>query len=263
MILESSATFESGPGWKLIEGDCLDPETGLASLEAESVGLLLTDPPYAITNVGMWHKGRPGEGKRRFDFFEGDEDWPEMIRTVMQAAEASWPALRKPASAYWWCGHREFGPLVAHYEQLGCTTRFLVWAKKNPSPPPPGSGWPSGAELCVYAFQPGREWNHGGRNPPPNSVTTLDSFRHGQPGKANHPTQKPVRLIEPLILASSRPGDIICDPFAGSGTTGVAALKHGRQFIGWEKDPEFFDVAVRRPSGTRPAKAEGQEELFS
>jgi site-specific DNA-methyltransferase (adenine-specific) len=225
-------------------GDCLP---GLAGLPDRSVDLVVTDPPYAVSNVGMWHYGRPGKGKRRFDFFEGDADFEGMVKSVLAVARETIRVMAPHASAYWWCGHREFGPLVSLFEEHSFKTRFLVWAKKAPSPPPPGSGWPSGAELCVFAFpQTGRIWNHDGRNPPPNNVLIADSFRHGQPGKEDHPTQKPLTVVAPLIAASSREGHMVLDPYAGSGTTLVAAKQLGRRAVGWERDPKYHAAAVRR-----------------
>lgn len=257
--------------WDLRLGDCLDPVTGLAALADASVDAVISDPPYAVSSEGEWHVGQPGKGKRRLDFFDGDCDWQGMIGIVLRAAEHCIRVSKSPGSAYWWCGHREFGPLVSLYESRGWNTRFLVWSKLAPPPPPPGSGWPSGAELCVYAWQQGRRWNHDGSNPPPNNVIRADNFRHGMPGKTGHPTQKPLETIEPLIRASTAPGDLILDPFTGSGTTGVAAIRLGRRFIGWERDPKYHAAAAKRLSVTReqlglfhaakPAKAK-QETLL-
>ena len=71
------------------------------------------------------------------------------------------------------------------------------------------------------------------------------------PGKlektfGKHPTQKPLALLERCILAASNPGELIFDPFMGSGTTGVAALKHGRQFCGCEVETDYFELAQKR-----------------
>ena len=79
-----------------------------------------------------------------------------------------------------------------------------------------------------------------------NNVIDVDSFRYGQPGKVDHPTQKPLATITPLLTVSTLRGETILDPFMGSGTTGVAAVKLGRKFIGIEIEPKYFDIAVRR-----------------
>jgi site-specific DNA-methyltransferase (adenine-specific) len=66
-----------------------------------------------------------------------------------------------------------------------------------------------------------------------------------------HTTQKPLALMEALIRDFTDHGELICDPFAGSGTTGVAALRMGRRFIGWEKDPRYHAIAMKRLSAAR------------
>lgn len=66
-----------------------------------------------------------------------------------------------------------------------------------------------------------------------------------------HTTQKPVALMESLLRDFTDPGDLILDPFAGSGTTGVAAIRLGRRFVGWERDAKYHDVATRRLAATR------------
>ncbi len=61
-----------------------------------------------------------------------------------------------------------------------------------------------------------------------------------------HPTQKPIELLDRIILASTRPADIVLDPFSGSGTTGVAAIREGRQYIGIELEKDYLDVSIKR-----------------
>jgi site-specific DNA-methyltransferase (adenine-specific) len=242
-VQEVTPYFEDPAGIVIYHGDCRDilPQLG-------PVDHVITDPPYAVSNEGMWHIGRPGKGKRRFDFFPGDTDWAGMVETVIEAAKLTLDKIGPRGSAYWWVGHREFGPLVKLFEDAGWKTRFCVWAKAVTSPPPPGSGWPSGAELCVYAFRSGRVWNHTGTNMPPNNVFIADSLRHGQPGKVDHPTQKPEAVIKPLITASTRPGETILDPFMGSGTTLVACKRLGRKAIGIEIEEKYCEVAAKRLS---------------
>ena len=72
-----------------------------------------------------------------------------------------------------------------------------------------------------------------------------------------HETQKPVALMSALVRDFTDPGELVCDPFAGSGTTGVACIRLGRRFIGWERDPKYFAVAVKRLTAAR-----GQLRLF-
>jgi site-specific DNA-methyltransferase (adenine-specific) len=88
-------------------------------------------------------------------------------------------------------------------------------------------------------------------------VLWVDSYRHGQPGKVDHPTQKPEAVIEPLVWASSLRGEMVLDPFAGSGTTGVACIRNGRNFIGWEREPRYYEIARKRLEAARE-----QPDLF-
>lgn len=225
----------------LYHGDCREVLPTLGPVD-----LVLTDPPYAISLAGVTHKGRPGKGSRSFDFFDGDDDWSAAVGVCVGAVTQAAELLTAAGSIYCWVGHRQFGPLVAHLEVAGWKTRFLAWVKKCPAPPPPGAGWPSAAELCVYASRPGRTWNHDGSNPPPSNVFVADSFRYGQPGKVDHPTQKPSQVITPLIAASAPEGGIVLDPFAGSGTTLRAAKDLGRRAIGIEIEERYCEIAAKR-----------------
>lgn len=206
---------------------------------------MITDPPYSVSKKGSTHNCGKGRGVRRFDFFAGDDDWSGTTKMVVDVLRASGDAMTPTASAYVWCGHRQIGEIVKHFEAKRMSTRIIVWAKKYPVPPPPGAGWPSGAEICVYAYPQGRTWTRRA-DPPKTNVITCDSYRHGQPGKVAHPAQKPFATIRPLIEASTRVGDIILDPFAGSGTTLVAAKQMGRRAIGIEIEKRYCDIIVDR-----------------
>jgi site-specific DNA-methyltransferase (adenine-specific) len=218
-------------------GDCLEVLGAIGPVDA-----VVTDPPYSVSLAGasasFTRLNR--KGTRSLSFFEGDTDWPAMTAKVVEriAAAADLGAL----SVYCWCGHRQFGPLIEMLEARGFSTRFLVWRKKCPAPAPPRSGWQSGAELCIYAYKPGRHFEDGMFN----NVIDADSFRFGQPGKVDHPTQKPLIAMAEPIKVSTLPGALVIDPFLGSGTTGVACVKQGRRFIGIEIDEGYFEIACKR-----------------
>jgi site-specific DNA-methyltransferase (adenine-specific) len=229
-------------GVTLYLGDCLEVLPTLGKFD-----LVVTDPPYSVSTpgVGRWEQ-RYGRTPGDLDFFAGDADWAGMTASVCQAVSKATDCLEGHGSIYVWCGHRQFGKLIDQLEDKGWSTRFMVWSKLHPVPAAPGAGWPSGAELCVYAYRAGRRWAWKGSCPLPSNVIVSDTFRFGQPGKTEHPTQKPTSVVDPLIRGSSLPGDTVLDPFMGSGTTGVAAVKLGRKFTGIEIDEGYFDIARRR-----------------
>ena len=226
-------------GITLYLGDCLEV---LPRLGPGSVDLVVTDPPYAISVEGSISRGPAGD--RTLDFFDGDRNWASMRRTVLDCAVLIGRLLRPAASVYWWCGHRLFGALVDHYEYHGWSQRPLVWYKPSAPPNMPGAGWSSALELCLYAYQPGRTWTH--RVNAPKNVIVWNHPAHLCPGKVGHPTQKPCAVIEPLIRASSLAGDLVLDPFAGSGTTLVVARALGRRAIGIELEERYAEMAAKR-----------------
>ena len=119
----------------------------------------------------------------------------------------------------------------------------LAWVKPDASPRFNGQGAARGFECAVTAWcgKGYRSWNGGGRR----GVFThcVNSGRQGE-----HPTEKPLPLMIEIIELYTDPGETICDPFCGSGTSGVAAVKLGRNFIGIEQDPKWFDLSCRRIS---------------
>jgi site-specific DNA-methyltransferase (adenine-specific) len=205
------------------------------------VGVVLTDPPYAVSVKGAANKSP--RGTRRLDFFTGDDDWESMNCLVREAIEKS--LALEPRSFAAWCGHRQVGFITQLIESYGMSSRLLGWKKSCPPPSAPGAGFASALEVCVYGYLPGRYWGGGQYDA---SVYECDSYRHGQPGKVDHPTQKPLQLFQWLVERIAAPGETVCDPFSGSGTTGVACVKTARRFIGIEREPKYFDIACRRIS---------------
>jgi site-specific DNA-methyltransferase (adenine-specific) len=220
----------------IYHGDCLEVMSTL-----EPVDMVNTDPPYSLS-VAADHQNLPGKGTRILNFFEGDRDWLRMTGRVLERLEVAMPLA--PAH-YVWCGHRQFGPITEMFETAGFKTRFLVWRKSCPVPAPPGVGWDSAAELCVYAFREGRQWVPPTGTKCPN-VIDADSYRHGQPGKVDHPTQKPIATVSTPLQFSTLPGDVVLDPFMGSGTTLRVCKDLGRRAIGIEIEERFCEIAAKR-----------------
>jgi site-specific DNA-methyltransferase (adenine-specific) len=120
--------------------------------------------------------------------------------------------------------------------------RACTWVKPDSTPQLNGQGPAMGAENFVAAWcgVGFARWNAGGKRGVYTHLTNPPD-RHGE-----HPTEKPVRLMRELVRDFTNVGDLILDPFMGSGTTGVACVKLGRKFIGIEIDEKYFDIACRR-----------------
>lgn len=121
--------------------------------------------------------------------------------------------------------------------------RACAWVKPDSTPQLNGQGPAQGYECFVTAWAGTGHaaWNSGGKR---GVYTHLVNY--GRQGE--HPTEKPVPLMAEIIADFTKPGQLICDPFCGSGSTGVAAVKHGRSFIGIEQNERWFDLSCRRIS---------------
>jgi site-specific DNA-methyltransferase (adenine-specific) len=227
-------------------GDCRDVLPTLGKVDA-----VVTDPPYSVSVAGS-KQGKGSTGTRNLDFFAGDSDWATMTTLVTKALTAA--IASDPKTFVAWCGHRQIGPLVQMLEARGYKTRLIFWRKKCPPPSTPDAAFTSAVEQAVYAYKRGRIWS-GGQVAP--NIFDTDSYRFGQPGKVEHPTQKPLELMKWNIDYLTAPGQLVLDPFMGSGTTGVAAVTMGKDFIGIEREPKYFGIACKRIED-----AQRQADLF-
>lgn len=129
----------------------------------------------------------------------------------------------------------------------------MAWVKPDAMPKFNGQGPAVGFECATadWCAKGKASWNAGGKRGVYTHIVNPPG-RHGV-----HPTEKPVALMSELLIDFTNPGELICDPFMGSGTTGVACAKLGRKFIGIEMDPKYFEIACERIS-----KAERQPDMF-
>lgn len=196
----------------------------MSKMADNSVHMTLTDVPYNEVN-------RKSGGLRNLDKgiadsapFDIDKLASELVRVTS-------------GSIYVFCATEQISQLRALFVKEGLTTRVGVWNKTNPSPMNGDKLWLSGLEFCVFARHPKATFNEHCKSP----LWTFPTQR-----SKIHPTQKSEKLFDYLIETSSNPGDIIFDPFAGSGTTAVCAERLGRKWICVEKDEGFYDLAVER-----------------
>lgn len=240
----------SEPAFTLHLGDCLDPVTGMASLGDKSVDHVITDPPYEAEAHTKQRRGKVTGGvcePRPIDFEPIDS--ASRIETGIQLAciVRRWMLVfcQVEAAMLW------RSALTAHV-QPGTPeyVRTMVWTKPDGAPQFTGDRPGMGYESIVVCHSDGerKRWNAGGKRGVYEFVARTSQ---GQNERGGHPTAKPEALMEALVRDFTDPGDLILDPFAGSGTTGVAAIRLGRRFIGWEKDPKYHAIALKRLKAAR------------
>lgn len=243
-----ASVSESTPGnpFHLHLGDCLP---FLRSMPDKSVDHVITDPPYeaeahsgALSKfVGEAMADRlvlPGQA---LSFAKMDESTRAAVSAEMGRIVRRWAIVFcQVEAAMLWRKAAEDGGLI--YRRTG------IWWKPDAMPQFSGDRPSMGYESILIAHAKGKSrWNGGGRQ----GVWTFNKIGPEDRNRTGHETQKPVALMEALVRDFTDPGETILDPFAGSGTTGVAALKLGRRFIGCELSPKYHAVALKRLSNAR------------
>jgi site-specific DNA-methyltransferase (adenine-specific) len=202
-------------------GDCLEY---MKTMPAGSVDAVVTDPPYNAIN-------RESGGLRSFD--KGTADSASIELPII--ADQFIRIVR--GSIYVWCSDEQYTEWTMLFKNAGLTTRICAWSKSNPSPMNGQYLWLSALELCVFSRKEHAPfYKHCARPIWDGPTERIDG----------HPTPKPLWLMKEQICASVPVGGIVFDPFMGSGTTGVACMQTGRNFIGCEIDPGYFEIAKRR-----------------
>jgi site-specific DNA-methyltransferase (adenine-specific) len=202
---------------------------------------VITDPPYSDNThkQAKTNKGR-GHGVKLVTFGAlADDDFDEVVVLCIGAARG-WVVMT--------CDYTHAARLYAHPSFV----RLGAWVKPNPMPQISGDRPGQGFEtvLILHGGEMRKAWSRGGGS----AVWTVPP--HG--GGTLVPTQKPLALVSAFVSDFTRAGEIVLDPFLGSGTTGVACALSGRRFIGCEAIPQHFDIACRRIE-----EAYRQPRLFS
>lgn len=234
--------------WDLRLGDCLDPISGLASLSDKSVDHVICDPPFeaeAHTLQRRVRRATTADGERVIEV--EPLDFSPMTEADRDAAAAQFARLSRRWIAVF-CQAEAVGAWRSSLERGGAVyKRACVWVKPDGMPQLTGDRPGMGYESIVLAHAPGKSrWSGGGQH----GVWTVNKIGPDDANRTGHPTQKPVAIMEKLVSLFTDRGETILDPFAGSGTTGVAAIRNGRRFIGWERDPKYHAIAERRLRGT-------------
>jgi site-specific DNA-methyltransferase (adenine-specific) len=234
----SAATIEDRVPWTLHQGECL---ACLPSLEDRSVDVVITDPPYeAEAHTTQRLVARAG-GKLVVEPLTfppiTEEQRSESARHMARLARRWILVFCQVEAAMKWRMALESAGAV--YK------RTCLWIKPDGKPQYSGDRPGIGYESIVACHAPGRSaWNGGGSH----GVFIVNK---GGDERTGHQTQKPLALMELLVRLFSDRDELILDPFAGSGTTGVAAIRLGRRFVGWEMSAVYCEIAKRRLAGAR------------
>ncbi|WP_029350491.1 site-specific DNA-methyltransferase [Bosea sp. 117] len=255
---------ESLPLDIVLRGDCI---AELARLPARSVDLVFADPPYNLQLQGDLK--RPDDS--RVDAVDDDWDKFESFEAYDAFTRAWLLAVRrvlKPNGTLWVIGsyHNIFRVGALLQDLNFWILNDIVWRKTNPMPNFRGRRFTNAHETLIWAArEPGARgyaFNYEALKAGNEDVQMRSDWlfpicsggerlKDGE-GRKAHPTQKPEALIARILLASSKPGDVVLDPFLGSGTTAAVAKKLRRHFVGIERDATYADAALARIAAAEP-----------
>lgn len=256
-----------GFGDTIIEGDCL---AAMTQLPAGSVDLVFADPPYNLQLSGELH--RPDNSRvdgvdDAWDKFAGFAEYDRFTRDWLLACRR----VLKPSGALWVIGsYHNIFRIGAAVQDLGFwILNDVVWRKSNPMPNFRGRRFTNAHETllwCAHSKEARYTFNYEAMKALNDDLQMRSDWliplcggperlRDGD-GRKAHPTQKPEALLHRILLATTRPGEMVLDPFFGTGTTGAVARRLGRRFIGIERDPGYIALARRRIAAVKPAPAE-------
>ena len=258
---------ESARAPKILIGDCV---AELARLPAETVDLVFADPPYNLQLQGDLK--RPDDS--RVDAV--DDDWDKFASfSVYDDFTRAWllacRRVMKPNATLWVIGsYHNIFRVGALMQDLGFwILNDVIWRKSNPMPNFRGRRFTNAHETLIWASRDagarGYTFNYdalkaGNEDIQMRSDWTLalctgEERLKGKDKKKLHPTQKPEALLARVILAASRPDDLVLDPFSGTGTTGAVAKRLGRRFVGVERDASYAAAAEKRIATVEPLEA--------
>ena len=246
----------------ILSGDCIEV---MRSLPEASVDLIFADPPYNLQLKGDLH--RPNNTKvdavdDAWDQFDSFKAYDTFTREWLSAARR----LLKPDGAIWVIGsyHNIFRVGAELQTQGFGILNDVVWRKSNPMPNFRGKRFTNAHETMIWAskeegakytfnYEALKELNEGVQM---RSDWVLPICNGGERlkddnGEKAHPTQKPEALLHRVLVGATKPGDVVLDPFFGTGTTGAVAKMLGRDFIGIEREAAYREVAKKRLSKVR------------
>lgn len=253
----------------IIKGDCV---SALEALPDHSVDAIFADPPYNLQLGGTLH--RPDQSL----VDAVDDDWDQFASfDAYDAFTRAWllacRRVLKPNGTIWVIGsyHNIFRVGSIMQDLNFWLLNDIVWRKTNPMPNFKGRRFQNAHETMIWASRDAKAksytFNYDALKASNDDVQMRSDWLFpicsggerlkGDDGKKVHPTQKPEALLARVIMASTKPGDVILDPFFGTGTTGAVAKRLGRSFVGIEREQDYIDAASARIAAVEPlGKAE-------
>jgi DNA modification methylase len=219
-----------------------DAREHIATLADGSVDLLLTDPPY---NLAGYSTGNIKMSWRK-EFNNDVAEWDEQPFDPASWVEDFTRVLAPTGNLFAFTSYNQLGAWHAAFDPVFDTFQFMVWHKTNPPPKLRRAGFLNSCELIVCAWNKGHTWNFTRQRDMHNFIEAPICAGRERLRDPVHPTQKPLRVLRRLVELASAPGDLVYDPFAGVGSSGVAALELGRRFTGVELDPGYAQAATTR-----------------
>ncbi len=258
----------------ILDGDCID---AMNALPAESIDLIFADPPYNLQLRGDLH--RPDNSKvdavdNDWDQFDSFAIYDKFTRAWLKAARR----LLKPNGAIWVIGsyHNLFRVGAALQDAGFWILNDVVWRKSNPMPNFRGKRFTNAHETMIWAgkdenskytfnYEALKALNEGIQMRSDWVLPICNGHERlkDDNGDKAHPTQKPESLLHRVLVGSTNPGDVILDPFFGTGTTGAVAKMLGRDFIGIVREESYRKVAEKRIAKVRKFDREALQTTTS
>ena len=210
---------------RLYQGDCL-VEMDKMITDGVMVDSIITDPPYGMSFQSY-------RRKEKYDAIENDKD----LSWLDDFVEKAYMVANDNTAHYVFCSFHNIDIFKQAFEKKFKIKNILVWEKNNTSMGDLKGDFAPKIEFILFMHK-GRRLINGRRDP--------NIFKFARTGNKFHPTEKPVDMMEYLIEKFTDVGDIVFDPFMGSGTTGVASVNKSREFIGIELDSVHYQTANMR-----------------
>ena len=229
-------------------GDCIEI---MKKLERNKIDLIFADPPYFLSN-----DGKSIRSGKVVSVNKGDWDKKDNYENV-DSFTYNWlkecHRILKYDGTIWVSGtHHNVFDIERNMKKIGFNIiNIVIWHKSDPPPLIYKNKFRFSYEFIIWAKKGSKHYfnydeMYGVNNQEMEDVWLMDAVQMSEKKHGYHPTQKPEKLLERIIKASSKEGDMVLDPFLGSGTTCYVAKRLNRKYIGIEKEEKYFNIAIKR-----------------